>query len=176
MNFPSYLRSLHTNIIKKQSKTTEKQSQIESLTTFKSTSMFLSIDKIFYNHHFISTHLPHCNTQNHFYLPKKIIFCYFVLNSTRTQFRWLPNYSHYLTKSTSNITPLLPLHTSQPTPNIYNATALLTHAWYTCLVHRLPNIRSHSVLFSMYFSGWNPMVLVIQMKPLQQYSHMVLFI
>ena len=55
MNFPSYLRSLHTNIIKKQSKTTEKQSQIESLTTFKSTSMFLSIDKIFYNHHFIST-------------------------------------------------------------------------------------------------------------------------
>ena len=31
-------------------------------------------------------------------------------------------------QSKSNITPRLPLHTSQPTPKIYNTTALLRHA------------------------------------------------
>ena len=34
-------------------------------------------------------------------------------------------------QSTSNITPRLPLYTSQPTPKIYNATALLTHPLHT---------------------------------------------
>ena len=33
------------------------------------------------------------------------------------------NYSHYRTN------PRLPLHTSQPTHKVYNATALLTHPW-----------------------------------------------
>ena len=57
----------------------------------------------------------------------------------------------------SSITQRLPLHASKPTPKIYNATAVHyshianTHKkiFHTRLVHRRPNIRSHSVLFKI---------------------------
>ena len=60
-------------------------------------------------------------------------------------------------QSTSNITPRLPLYTSQPTHKICNATALLTiipNILKKCHVHvvqRRPNIRSHSVFFNLFF-------------------------
>ena len=50
---PSSLYSLHTNIIQNNRKTIQDRKPI---TTFKiSTSMFFTIDKIYHNHHFIST-------------------------------------------------------------------------------------------------------------------------
>ena len=44
---------------------------------------------------------PHYNTYscNSLLPPKLIIFCYFILNSTRNKFHWLVNYSHYPTNS-----------------------------------------------------------------------------
>ena len=80
--------------------------------------------------------------------PKIIIFCFFILNCTR-------NKLHPLScQFTSNITPRFPLHASQPT---LNYTTLLHYSHIpnthkkietsnTRLVHRRPNIRSHSVL------------------------------
>ena len=54
MNFWPY----HVLSIQILSKISEKEPQTESLTTFKISTMFWTIDKTFYNHHFISIH---CN-------------------------------------------------------------------------------------------------------------------
>ena len=86
--------------------------------------------------------------------PTIIIFCCFTLNSTRNNFHWLTNYSHYIINSR-----LIWLHAfhfthlNQPLKIQRYCTTLIsllnTHEkkLHTRVVHRRPNIRSHSVLF-----------------------------
>ena len=55
------------------------------------TCMFSTIDKIFHNHHFIFTDCNYAMPNTSLQQPKslspskKIIFCYFILDSTRNQ-------------------------------------------------------------------------------------------
>ena len=115
-----------------------------------SATTFWTIDKIFQNHHFnltdcnytlTTTLLQHLKPN----LPKKTFLLLHIKYSTRNQFHWLTNYSHYLT----NPRPMYYLN--QP----LRYKALLTHYSHirnthktlrTCLVLRRPNARSHSVL------------------------------
>ena len=62
----------------------------------------------------------------HFYLPK-YYFLLLHINFHDKQASLINKLQLLIYQFTSNITPRLPLHASQPTPKIYNATALLTH-------------------------------------------------
>ena len=92
---------------------------------------------------------PHCNTYScNSLLPPKIINYLLLLHIKfyEKQVSLISKLQPLSYQFTSSITPCLPRHASQPTPKIYNATALLcklTHAWK----HRRPNIHYHSVLF-----------------------------
>ena len=105
--------------------------------------MFSTIDRIFHNQPFISTdciYTPTTISLQHLksLLPsEKIIFSYFILNSTRNQFHRWTNYSHYL------INPRPIWRLNQPLK--YTTQLLLTQ----CLVPRRSNVCSHSVLLSL---------------------------
>ena len=100
--------------------------------------MSSTIDKTFHNHYFILTHCnytipsyPNEHLNNYLTATPKttftsqiIICCYFTLNSLINKLQPL-SYQFM-----SNVTPRLPLHASQPTPKIYNATTL-----HTSLIH-----------------------------------------
>ena len=93
-------------------------------------------------------------------LPLKIIiFCYFILNSNK--FPWLTITLQPLSyQFTSNMTPRLPLQASQPSPKIYNATAVhYSHVpshkkTSNTPSTSTPNKRSHSVLYFFLISAF----------------------
>ena len=126
-------------------------------------------NKIFYNHHFISTDCNYTiplqpNQHSHRYLtatPKitftfqKHSFCNFHTKFCEKSVSLIKKIQPFSYQQTSNITPRLPLCTSQPTHKIYNATALLHiptihEKLHIRLEQQRPNIRSHSVLFHSY--------------------------
>ena len=99
--------------------------------------MFSTINKIFHNNHFISTD---CNytipSHSHNYLTatpkitffyKKIFFFLLHIKFYEKPVSVINKLQPLSYQFMSNITPRLPLHASQPTPKIYNATALLKH-------------------------------------------------
>ena len=98
-----YPRSLHTNIInhyqweinnrktileRKPNNVWNVQVCFRLLIFFKTTTSFQQTATTLSLHNQIST-----STTTF----QKNLFCYFILNSTRNQFHWLTNYSHYLT-------------------------------------------------------------------------------
>ena len=104
MNFWPYPCSLHTNIIKFKRK---KKPLTESLTTSKistwqDVNMFSTTHTVTtLSHHnqiitSTTTLLKHLKS---LLPPTIIIFCCFTLNSTRNNFHWLTNYSHYIINS-----------------------------------------------------------------------------
>ena len=131
--------------------------------------MFLTIDKLFTTttsfqhtvtalslHNRISTSTTTSLQHLKSFLPPKIIIIiiFVTLYSFYEKQVSLINKLQPLSyQFTSSITPRLPLNASPPTPKIYNATALHyshilnTHKKLSVrVVHRRPNIRSHSVL------------------------------